>query len=137
MSSSFATAEPATLRSLRTSRLSVSLIFLLHGLIFSSWVCRIPAAQTKLELSPGPLGLVLLATSAGSLDSMPLTGWLGAHYGSRPGLRIVSLLFCAALLPLVVASSTAELAAALFAFGAAAGSQNVSMNAHAVAIEEA
>lgn len=119
------------------SRASVSCIFLLHGLTVSTWVCRIPAAQTELGLSPGTLGLVLLATSAGSLLSMPLTGWLVAHYGSRRIVPVASCLFSLALVPLARAGSAWQLAGALFLFGAAAGAQNVSMNAHAVAVEEA
>jgi MFS family permease len=118
------------------SRVSVSAIFLLHGLIFATWVSRIPAAQSELHLSPGVLGLVLLATSAGSLVSMPVTGWFVARYGSRRVVRLASLLFCSALLPLPWARSAAALAAGLFLLGAGAGAQNVSMNSHAVAVEQ-
>src|SRR4051812_32374828 len=117
MYSSSVTADHVSVQRLRASRLSVSSVFLLHGLIFSTWVCRIPAAQAKLDLSPGPLGLVLLATSAGSLVSMPLTGWLVAHFGSRRVVRFASVIFCLALIPLSWPGSAFELAAALFLFG--------------------
>lgn len=121
---------------LQRSRRSVGAVFLLHGLIFVTWVCRIPAAQQDLRLSPGQLGLVLLSASAGSLVAMPTAGWLVARYGSRRLTQLSSLAFAAALLPLPLASNPLLLSAALFVFGAAGGTQNVAMNAHAVTVEK-
>ncbi|MBC8167510.1 MAG: MFS transporter [Bryobacteraceae bacterium] len=120
---------------LKQSRIAVSVIFLLHGLVFSTWLCRIPNAQNRLQLSTGLLGLVLLATALGSLVAMPATGWFVAKHGSRSVAMMSSLGFCFALIPLAWADSAWALATALFFFGAAAGSQNVSMNAHAVSVE--
>ena len=119
------------------SRIAVAAVFAVNGFVVSSWVSRIPAAQAKLDMNPGLLGVVLLATAAGSLISMPATGWLIAHKGSRPLVRATTLLFCLALLTMAFARTPAELAAALLLFGAAGGSQNVSMNTHAVSVEQA
>ena len=43
-------------RSLQQVRVSVSLIFLIHGLIIATWASRIPAFQAHLHLSPAVLG---------------------------------------------------------------------------------
>jgi hypothetical protein len=42
-------------RSLQQVRVSVSLIFLIHGLIIATWAARIPAFQAHLHLSPDDL----------------------------------------------------------------------------------
>src|SRR4051794_41687303 len=57
--------------------------FLLHGLIVSTWVSRIPAVQSALELSSASLGLCLLGTAIGSVCAIPVTGWLITRVGSK------------------------------------------------------
>ncbi len=123
--------------SITRSRTAVAAVFAVNGLIVSSWVSRIPAVQSKLHMNAGVLGVVLLATAAGSLISMPVTGWVIAHKGSRPLVQATTLLLSLALVPISFARTPAELAAALLLFGAVAGSQNVSMNTHAVSVEQA
>ena len=41
---------------LRLARFSISVVFLVHGLVVAAWVSRIPAIQATLHLSPGRLG---------------------------------------------------------------------------------
>lgn len=120
---------------IRRSRISVGAAFAANGFVVSSWVSRIPAVQSKLHMNAAVLGVVLLASAAGSLISMPATGWLIAHKGSRRLVQVSTLLLCLALVPIAFVRSPAELAAALLLFGAVAGSQNVSMNTHAVSVE--
>src|SRR3954454_4620076 len=57
--------------------------FLLHGLIVSTWVSRIPAVQSALDLSSARLGLCLLGTAVGSVCAIPMTGWLITRFGSK------------------------------------------------------
>ena len=47
-------------------RIAVAAIFLVNGTAFASWVPHIPTVQQKLALSPGVLGLALLAIAANS-----------------------------------------------------------------------
>jgi hypothetical protein len=47
-------------RSLQQVRVSVSLIFLIHGLIIATWASRIPAFQAQFHLSPAVLGRLLI-----------------------------------------------------------------------------
>src|ERR1035441_1828885 len=79
---------------LRRARISVSLIFLIHGILVSNWLSRIPAVQAKLHLSVGILGATLLATAAGALIAMPLTSKLVGRFGSARVTRVSTLLLC-------------------------------------------
>jgi MFS family permease len=117
-------------------RLRVSLVFLVHGLVVSTWVSRIAEIQKTLGLSPGTLGTILLAAAVGSLVSMPVTGWLIDKEGSGRTTLYASLAFCLSLPLLSLASSAVWLSAALFVSGAAAAAMDISMNAQAVAVEE-
>lgn len=119
-----------------TLRVRVSVVFLIQGLVVATWVSRIPQIQTALKLSPGILGLVLLAAAAGSLASMPLTGWLIDREGSGRVSLVSGICFCLTLPLLALAPCAIGLAAALFAFGAAAGAMDVAMNAQAVFVED-
>jgi MFS family permease len=116
-------------------RLGVSSMFLVHGLVVATWLSRIPAIQAKLALSPARLGSVLLASTVGAMIAMPLTGWLVHHTGSRVMTMVGTTLFCASLPLMSLAPTTWWLAAALFAYGAAAGCMDVAMNAQAVMVE--
>ena len=69
-------------RSLQQVRVSVSLIFLIHGLIIATWASRIPAFQAHLHLSPAVLGRSLM------MALIP-TGW---RFTLR-GMRVESLFF--------------------------------------------
>lgn len=69
-------------RSLQQVRVSVSLIFLIHGLIIATWASRIPAFQAHLHLSPAVLGRSLMMAAIGSVLAMPAAGWLINKFGS-------------------------------------------------------
>lgn len=118
------------------TRLRVSVIFLVHGLVVATWVSRIPAIQSALQLDPGRLGLTLLAAAVGSLVSMPLAGILIDREGSGRVTTQASILFCLSLPLLAWAVNGYWLAGALFVYGAAAGAMDVGMNAQAVAVEQ-
>lgn len=122
---------------LRRARISVSLIFLIHGILVSNWLSRIPAVQAKLHLSVGILGATLLATAAGALIAMPLTSKLVGRFGSARVTRVSTLLLCICVVLPGLAWNTPVLAAALFAYGAAAGMMDVAMNTEGVAVEAA
>src|SRR4051794_19086723 len=71
--------------------------FLIHGLVVSTWVSRIPAIKASLRLSDGVLGLALLGTAIGSLAAIPACGWLVSKAGSRSSSIWTSIGFCLAL----------------------------------------
>jgi len=59
----------------RAARRAVALLFFLNGIVFATWVTRIPAVQIRLLLTPGELGLALLGAAAGALVAMNLSGY--------------------------------------------------------------
>jgi MFS family permease len=118
------------------TRLAVALIFLIHGLIVSAWISRIPAIQEALSLSASRLGLILMAPGLGSLVAMPLTGMAIDRFGSRPITLIATLNFCLSLALAGFAPTAWTLAAALVFCGGSAGAMDVAMNAQAVHVEE-
>ena len=121
----------------RAARISVSAVFLIHGVGIANWLTRIPSMQTKLGLSVGILGLALLGMAAGCFLSMPLVSKLVRRYGSARATRWTSLAFCAALTLPALAASAASLGALLFIFGLTAGAMDVAMNTQAVDVETA
>jgi MFS family permease len=109
--------------------------FLVHGLVVSTWVSRIPAIKGSLALSDGALGMALLGTALGSAAGIPLSGWLVTRAGSRRASTWTSAAFALVLLLPALAGNLVQLFLALFAFGAMAGADDVAMNSQAVSVE--
>ena len=122
----------------RTSaaRKACLLIFLVCGIGLSSWAPMVPVAKIKLGLDDATLGFVLLSLGAGAILMMPFSGMFINKYGSRKVMLLAATVISIMLPLLLLANSAALLAAALFVFGAAIGSIDVSMNAHAVLVQE-
>ncbi len=111
--------------------------FLVHGLVTSTWLSRIPAIQASLHLSNGALGLSLLGAAVGSLTGIPVCGWLLHRYGSSKITNWTAVAFCLALILPGLAFNAFTLFLALVVYGAAAGSNDVAMNSQGVAVENA
>lgn len=119
----------------KAARLAVAALFFANGLLFGTWVSRIPAVQTKLGLSHGVLGMALLAMALGAVIAMPLAGRWSARLGSHT-VSVGLALWYAAVLPLLAfAPSLSWLVAGLFCFGVGHGAFDVSMNAQALLVE--
>lgn len=119
----------------RAARLSIGAFFFLAGVCFASWASRIPDIKQYLHLSDAGLGAVLLALPAGLLISLPFSGWLVTHFGSRP-MVIPAALSYACLLPVIGLANTAwQLVAVLFFFGLVGNLLNIAMNTQAVSLE--
>lgn len=118
------------------ARLGVTLSFLTHGLISSSFFARIPDYKSRLELSNTVLGLCLLASSVGVLAALGPVGKLAARKGSSAVLTKTSFILVV-IAPLVGLSFNAiSFALTLFIFGAAIAAQDVCMNTHGVTLEQ-
>jgi len=114
-----------------------STLFLVHGLIVSTWVSRIPAIQSGLHLANGVLGLTLLASALGAVSTIPIAGWSVTRYGSKKVTTVASIAFCLSMLLPALATNAVSLAYALFVWGALAAAMDVSMNAQGVEVEKA
>ena len=120
------------------ARNAVSLVFLLNGLLFSTWVSRIPEARAELGLDNGQLGLLLLATAVGSVISLPTTGPAIERFGTVLVTRFGagSALVSFVLIALALAGGTVWLAAvALFLYGVGTGTWDVAMNVEGAEVE--
>src|SRR5918997_3586666 len=73
----------------------------------------------------------------GSITAMPIAGAAIHYWGSRPVVLLGAVSACAVLPLLAIAPAPLLLAGALFLFGAALGALDVSMNAQAIAVQDA
>jgi MFS family permease len=117
------------------ARLAVTSLFLAHGVLFGTWVARIPAVQDELDLGEGELGVALLFVTLGAVLAMPVAGWIVAKEGSRATARQTVVVFAALLPGLALAPSLVLLALGLLLFGAAAGALDIAMNTHGLEVE--
>jgi fucose permease len=114
---------------------ALAFVFFANGAALASWYPHIPWVQARLAIGAGTLGLALLGMAFGALAAMPVAGWLVSRVGTRRIVTITLIGVCLALPLPVLAGSTRSLAMALVLFGACNGALDVSMNAHAVALE--
>jgi len=119
-----------------TMRLAVSSFYFCMGFCFMSWASRIPDIKTKLHLSDGDLGSILLALPVGQLIMMPVSGRLVTRYGSRTILSFAILLYAIELTNLGWATAGWQLALALFIFGVVGNMANISVNTQGVLAEK-
>lgn len=111
-------------------------LFLVHGLVVSTWVSRIPDIKGVLRLNDAVLGLTLLSMAIGAVCTIPFAGWLITRFGSKRICVGASTAFCCSLILPALAFNAFSLALALLVFGATAAAMDVSMNAHGVEVEK-
>ncbi|MGI5272537.1 MFS transporter [Nonomuraea sp. CA-218870] len=117
------------------TRLAAMSAFLIVGLAYASFLIRVPTLKVEHGLSEGQLGLLLFVPSVCALISMQLTGALVARFGSAPIARVTGVALPLSLLGIALAADPIQLAVALAVFGLIDGLLDVSMNAHAIAVE--
>ena len=120
----------------RHARVATSVIFAVHGAVTGTFAARVPWLADHVGLGPGGLGIALLMPGVGALLAMPLSGRFVHRYDLRTLVRVLILLWCAALLLPALPTALAVLCITLVVYGAAAGLADVAMNAHAVLVEE-
>lgn len=121
---------------IKRARLGVTLSFLTHGFIASSFFARIPDFKARLELSNTVLGFCLLSTSLGVLLALGPAGKMTAERGSSAVLSKASFALVV-IAPIVGMSFNAiSFALILFIWGMAIATQDVSMNTHGVTLEQ-
>ncbi|WP_266366879.1 MFS transporter [Tellurirhabdus rosea] len=126
---------PLPSKSLRLSRLSISVFFFISGFGFSNWASRIPNIQHQLGLSEAQLGTILFVMPMGMLLMMPLTGYLVNRFSSRVMILVGALVLNALLAVLGFAATGWQLAFVLFFFGSARNMLSISVNAQSVELQ--
>ena len=111
------------------------------GLVFASWVSRLPAIRDDLGLTPGQVGLMLLCMSLGSFVSVAASGLvvlrLGSKLTSRLGSIIQTLGVVVVGLGATVFSEVLVVGAGLVIVGLGTGSWNTASNIEGAAVERA
>jgi MFS family permease len=116
-------------------RLAVSLVFLVNGLYLGSWTPKVPEIVSRLDLTPGMMGLMVVLFGIGSITIMPISGAMIARHGSTHTLRIAAMLFLPTMLLISVAPDFWTAATACYFFGGFLGALDIAMNANAVEVE--
>ncbi len=109
--------------------------FFIPGFAAAIWAVLVPFAKARTGVDEGVLGLILLCLGAGSLLAMPLAGLLAARLGCRTVMIATTVMICASLPFLAVASTPWWLGVVLFVFGAGVGAMDCTMNMQAVVVE--
>ena len=130
------TSAPAAV--VERARVAVALVFALNGLVFASWVSRLPAVREALGLSTGQLGLLLLCLSVGSVLGLPTSGPLVARFGPSKTVLGGAALVAVGLLLVSAGVATASVpttGVGLVLVGLGVGSWDVAMNVEGADVE--
>ena len=127
------TAVPAVLAGVRATYAA----FIAMGIGGASWAARIPQIRAGLHLSPSDLGLVLLCVAIGSLVSLPLSGAIVHHFGSRRSVASMAVIFAVGLSVACIGyhASVIPVAIGFFVLGFANGAWDVAMNIQGAIVE--
>ena len=121
---------------LRRARIAVTVTFIINGFSAGSFVARIPDFKRILDVSNGTLGLSLLFVSAGVFLALKPAGRYSAKFGSQPIIFFSTIALALSYLLLGALFSLTWFWITLFIFGFVLATQDVSMNAHAVVVEQ-
>ena len=120
-----------------SARNAVGLTFFLNGLVFASWVSRIPEVRSSFELTNGRLGLLLLAIAMGSLIALPTTGAMINRWGTVRVVRFGAVMATIGmtLAALALGDVLALMAVGLLLYGVGIGVWDVAMNVEGAEVE--
>ena len=120
------------------AKLAVSVVFVLNGLAFASWVSRVPAMRDGLGLTPGQVGLLLLGLSAGTAVALPLSGAVVSRLGPARTVGVSAGAVAAGLLVMaagLAASAVPLVAVGMFVYGIGTSAWDVAMNVEGADVE--
>ena len=114
-------------------------VFTLAGIEFAAWASRIADAKAELHLTPGELGLTLLAASLGSMVSLPSAGRIAHRFGV---VRAIAAGMTAAVLGSLLLGAGVDVwhsrpvvGLGLFCLGTGVGVWDVAMNLEGATVE--
>jgi MFS family permease len=123
------------MRRMTSPRGAISSMFLINGIVWGTWIARIPAIASHLAVSRAELGVALPAFAIGALVALPFAGKLIGTIGSANAFRWFGVARTMVFPLLALATVIPQLALVLFAFGLMHGVVDVSANAQGVEIE--
>jgi MFS family permease len=113
-------------------------LFMLSGLMFSSWLARLPSVRDELGMSASQLGAVLLTGALGALLAVTVAGAVVSRWGGRVALVVSSFGFATAYLLLGLGPTlglTPLLAVGVFLNGVSFAIGNVPLNVESAGVE--
>ncbi len=116
-------------------QLALAIIFILRGILFGSWIARVPAIAELLGVSRTELGSVLIAGAIGALVAFQVTGPRISRWGSAYSVRWFGIAWAVCYLLALFSPNPAAFFLAFLVYGFMNGTCDVSMNAQAVEIE--
>src|SRR5215212_8921852 len=119
----------------RTAWFAIAAVFFVNGVTLASWISRIPTLTERLDLSPGQLGLALMALAAGALVAFPIAGRLIDTRSSAFTVVCFGLIMILTLPILGVAPHLLVLVPALLLLGFGNGGMDVSINDQGIQVE--
>jgi MFS family permease len=120
----------------RKARLATLIAFLINGFSVGNFVSRIPDFKSELGISNGVLGTSLFCASIGVLSALRPASRSAAKYGSGPVTKYAAFTLALAV-PLVgLLFNLPWFLFSLFAYGVLSSTHDLSMNAHAAALED-
>jgi MFS family permease len=120
----------------RRARLGTLIAFLINGFSVGNFVSRIPDFKSELGISNGVLGASLFCASLGVLAALRPASRSAAKYGSGPVTKYSAFTLALAV-PLVgLLFNLPWFLFSLFIYGVLSSTHDLSMNAHAAALED-
>ncbi|MEN9324756.1 MAG: hypothetical protein RL414_510 [Actinomycetota bacterium] len=124
-----------TSQAVNKARTATTVAFIINGFLVGAFIARVPDFKEILSITDGQLGLTLFCSSIGLLVSLGPTGRLAANHGSSRVAFPATVGLAISTILVGTSQSLWQLASTLFLFGFFLGAQDVSMNAHSVAVE--
>ena len=110
--------------------------FFLLGFLGLAWIPRIPEIKNSLNLSDGQFGLVLLASTVGSIPGAQIAGRAVHSFSSKLVVRIAGALLPVGVFVIGIADSVQILLLGLFITGFNVAFMDIAINGQAVEIEK-
>jgi fucose permease len=117
------------------ARRAVGVVFIVNGFAFASWAARLPAIRDDLDLTPGSLGLTLLAISGGSVTMLTLAGGIVRRLGPAAAVLSAAAVGLTGLFVMGIAPAVWLLAVGMWLLGSGVGVWDVAMNVEAAEVE--
>jgi predicted MFS family arabinose efflux permease len=77
---------------------ATGVVFAVHGAVMGSFAARVPWVAGHVGVGVGGLGVALLMPAVGAVVAMPVSGRLVHRHDLRRLVRVLMLVWCAALL---------------------------------------
>jgi len=110
--------------------------FFFLGFLGLAWIPRIPEIKNSLSLSDGQFGLVLLASTVGSIPGAQIAGRVVHSFSSKIVVRISGMLLPLGVFVIGIADSVQILLLGLFITGFNVSFMDIAINGQAVEIEK-